>query len=148
LDKQDFQGIYGVEKMKIIIEQTFFEPVPTGKYPAKITEIEETEGMYGLQLKFTFELSPEVVGEPRSLIGWTSKKFSNKSKLFRWTKAALGPIDRSYQFDSDDLIGRKVNITVVEVEGDDGVYNKIEDVSPFNNGPQKPISPPEYDGDW
>lgn len=136
--------------MTIRIKQTYFEPLETGRYPARIAEIEESEGQFGPQLEITFELSPDEDGNTRTLRGYASMKFSGKSKLYRWTKAALGgePIDRSYTFNSEDLIGKKVYITVIEIEGDDGDYNKIEDVSPFTEEPQQTSPPPEYEGDW
>lgn len=140
--------------MTITLVQTFYEPIPTGKYPAKINQIEVADGQFGPQLKFTFELPPGEDGETRTLIGWCSQKFSNKSKLYAWTKAAFGgePIDRSYTFSSEDLIGRKVNLTVVEKENEDGVYNKIEDVTPFTEqvseaSPQS-TPPPVFEGEW
>ena len=138
--------------MSITIEQTIYEPIPTGKYTAKIAEIEESDGQFGPQIKFRFELPPDEEGETKSLLGWASQKFSTKSKLYAWTKAALGggPIDRSYAWSSDDLLGKKVYITVVEKEGDEGVFNKIDGISPFNQqSPQPaPLPPPDYDGDW
>ena len=51
--------------MTIKIDQTKYEPVPTGRYSAKIVDIEETEGQFGPQLKFTFELPPDEDGENR-----------------------------------------------------------------------------------
>lgn len=141
--------------MTITLEQTFYEPIPTGKYPAKINQIEVADGQFGPQLRFTFELPPGENSESRTLIGWCSQKFSNKSKLYGWTKAAFGgeSIDRSYTFSSDDLVGKKVNLTVVEKENDDGVFNKIEGVTPFivkeNQTPPQSTSPPEFDGsEW
>ena len=136
--------------MTITIEQTHYEPIPTGKYPARITEIESSEGQFGPQLKFTFELPPNQNGDPRTILGWTSQKFSSKSKLYTWTKAALGgeQIDRSYIFNSDDLIGCKVLLTVVERESDDGeIFNKIDGVSPFVKQEPQPSPSPAYEGD-
>ena len=119
--------------MTIKIAQTFYEPVPTGRYVARISEIEEADGQYGPQLKFSFDLPPDEEGQPRSLIGWTSQRFSPKSKLYGWVKAAFGGgvIDRQYTFNSDELIGKKVFLTVVEKTGDNGIFNKIEDVTPY-----------------
>ena len=138
--------------MTIKIEQTIYEPVPTGRYSAKIVDIEETEGQFGPQLKFTFELPPDEDGENRTIFGWCSKKFSSKSKLYGWTRAALGgnSIDRSYMFNSDDLIGRKVTLSVTEEQGELGIVNKISSVIPYVNktsGQDKPTQPPISE-DW
>ena len=137
--------------MSITIEQTHYDPIPTGKYPAKIAEIEESDGQYGPQLKIRFELPPDEKGETKSLTGWTSRKFNSQSKLYAWTKAAFGgePIDRSYIFNSDDLLGKKILITVVEKEGDKGVFNKIDGLSPFEEQFQESAPPPQdFDGVW
>jgi hypothetical protein len=133
--------------MTITIEQTIYEPIPTGKYPAKIANIEEAEGQFGPQLKFEFELPPGDDGEDRTLLGWASRKFSNKSKLYKWTQAALGggPIDRSYTFNSRDLIGRPVYIHVVEEQGDNGPYNKITSLAPYDKQESLPEAPPPPD---
>ena len=119
--------------MEITIEQVYYEAIPTGKYPAKIKEIEEADGQFGPQLKFTFELQPDENGEHRTLLGWASKKFSNKSKLYAWTRAAMGgnTIDRSYTFKSGDLLGKYVHIVVVEEESDNGTINKIDKLLPY-----------------
>jgi hypothetical protein len=128
--------------MTITIEQTIYEPIPTGKYPAKIASIEEADGQFGPQLKFEFELPPGENGEDRTLLGWASRKFSNKSKLYKWTQAAFGggPIDRAYTFNSGDLLGRPVYLNVVEEEGDNGPYNKITSLAPYDKPESQPIS--------
>ena len=138
----------------VTIEQTYYEPIPTGKYPAKIKEIVEADGQFGPQLKFTFELQPDEDGENRELSGWTSQKFSNKSKLYKWTKAVFGgnPVDRSYTFKSEDLIGGMVLLTVVERESEDGeIYSKVDGLSAYqkpSQQPSQPPAPPEYLGDY
>ncbi|MFC2052842.1 hypothetical protein ACFLV7_00890 [Chloroflexota bacterium] len=121
--------------MSITIEQTVYEPVPTGRYSARIIEIAESDGQFGPQVKITFELPPDEHGETRTIYGWCSQKFSTRSKLYEWTKAALGgePIDRIYTFDSDDLVGKKVTLSVTEENGELGIYNKISSVMPYVN---------------
>ena len=121
--------------MTIRIEQTIYEPVPTGRYSAKIVEVEESEGQFGCQIKITFELPPDANGEKRTIYGWCSQKFSSRSKLYLWTKAALGggPIDRNYTFTSDDLTGKRVTLTITEEQGELGIYNKISSVMPYIN---------------
>lgn len=116
--------------MSIKITQVHYQPLPTGEYKAEIINIEITEGQYGEQLKFTFNLHDQK--ENRTLIGWASAKFSSKSKLYAWTKAALGgnDIPPSMGFDSDNLIGRNVILVVTEKQGDNGIINKIEALKP------------------
>jgi len=128
------------------IEQTVYEVLPTGDYPASIGRIELEDGQYGQQLKFSFDLLVEEYAD-RTLLGWASAKFSTKSKLYGWTRAALGgqPIDPAYVLDTDDLIGKKVLLTVLVKQKDDGSgieFNKIDSVRPYRNG-QAPVQQPE-----
>lgn len=140
--------------MGIQIQQSVFETIPVGEYLASIEHIEEVEGQFGDQLKFEFVIEGGE-HDGTSLLGWASKKFSTKSKLYKWTKAAFGgadiPID--YTFDSDDLLGRKVILTVVVNTKDDGTeFNRVEAIRPIkqkNNGgngaPPPPPAPPRED---
>lgn len=137
--------------MGIQIQQSVYETIPTGEYKASIENIEEVEGQFGDQLKFEFVIEGGEY-DGTSLLGWVSKKFSNKSKLFKWTRAAFGgadiPID--YNFDSDDLLSRKVVLTVVVTSKDDGSeFSKISDVRPLRqkkSGNGAP-PPPNYQED-
>jgi hypothetical protein len=138
--------------MPIIIEQTHWEPIPTGNYPAKIVDLEEIDEQYGPQIKFTFELTPDDEGESRTIYGWCTRKFSPKSKLYGWMKAALGggPIDRNYKFNSDDLIGRRVILSITEDQREDGLVNRISGVMPHNNQNEDQEDPfaPQDEPDW
>lgn len=136
--------------MAITIAQTVFETIPCGRYPAKIVAIVEEVGQFGPQLKFRFELPKGEGGSARILYGWTSKKFSNQSKLYDWTRAALGgaPIDPNYVFNSDDLIGKKVFITVLEEQSDRGAFNKIQSMFPYQPKTQQAPPPLQDPQDW
>jgi hypothetical protein len=119
------------------IKQTRTEILPGGEYPAEIATIEAADGQFGPQLKITFDL----LDRPgRSLMGWCSQKFSPKSKLYLWTKAAFGghDIPPAWTFDSDRLIGKKVILSVVRRRDDDGdEYNRIDNVLSWHNGSQQ-----------
>jgi len=121
--------------------QTYI-PLDEGNYPAEIARIELETGQFGQQLKFSFDLLGEHEG--RTLLGWASAKFSSKSKLYAWTRAALGgqPMEPGYLLNTDDLIGRKVNLTVERESREDGSeYNKVSRIRPYQNG-QAPVQPP------
>ena len=86
-------------------------------------------------------------------MGWASATFSNKSKLYRWTRAGFGgqPIPREYSFTPGDLVGRKVRLTVLVKVRDDGEeYNKVEEVLPlreqnlFPQGSSEPQGQPAH----
>jgi hypothetical protein len=122
--------------MSIRINQTHYQVLPIGEYVAKITEIVEEDGKFGLQLKFTFDmLAPDLY--MRYVTGWCTAKFSKKSKLYAWTKAALGgnPIPEDWAFDSDDILNKIVRLELVTEEKDDGeTYNQIHAVKPGQKG--------------
>ena len=123
--------------MKITIEQTSHELLPLGSYVAEISDIHEVTGQYGPQLKFIFCIAEgDFAGQ--ELWGWASSKFSPKSKLYSWTQAAFNtPIPRTYTFDSDDVIGRRVKLTVIVHTGEDGTeYNRISTVSVYHGQPK------------
>jgi len=134
--------------MPITIKQSHYEPVPAGKYLAKIAEIEEDDGQFGPFLKIRFEFQLDEGGETRFLTGLASRKFSTTSKLYEWTEAAFGggPIDRSYTFNSDDLLGRYVYINAVEEKGETGSYTSITSLSPYEQQSRvsTPPPPPEF----
>ena len=136
--------------MSIIIPQTSFEPIPSGKYTAKITKISESKKFEeNPQLQFSFELLANEAGDSRTICGWANQKFSPKSKLFSWTNAAIGPIERSYVFNSDDLLNKKVLISVVSEKRVDGSgYNKIVDVSPITQQTTLSLPTSEFAGEW
>ena len=118
--------------MTITIAQSKYDPVPTGEYPARISDIQADEGKFGPQVKFTFNL----LGRDKTLTGWTSQKFSRQSKLFKWTARALNRSIRPNEaFNSDELLDREVRLQVVVKNRDDGSqFNAIHDLLPAENG--------------
>ncbi len=117
--------------MAIKINQTTYELVPTGEYPAVIDDVEYSDGKFGQQLRFRFALQGQYQG--RILSGWTSPTFSPNSKLYGWVRSALGggPIPKGQEFNSDEIIGKQVILVVVQKVGENGPYSRIEDVRPF-----------------
>ena len=121
------------------VEQTFYETMPEGLYPGKVQKIDGVEGLYGPQFKFVFEVYEEGKILPQEITAWCSRKFSTKSKLFAWTKAALGgnPIPEDYNFSALDIIGKDLTIFVEQTEpNEDGtVYNRIGKVMALQGKP-------------
>ena len=113
---------------------TTYEPIDPGNYVAKIAKIEDVEGQFGEQHKFTFELAPDEEGETRTMLGWCSAKFSSKSKLGEWVRAILfnnNEIPTGFELDTDELIGRSVMLQVsTEKDTDGNEINKIAKMYP------------------
>lgn len=113
--------------MGIKIQQTVYETLEPGEYSAVVDAIEDVTGQFGPQLKWTFRLAG---GQP--VVGWSSQTFSPKSKLYKWTCAALGRGDlpRDYAFDSDHVLGRLLRLILIVEAGKDGDFNRISEVLP------------------
>jgi hypothetical protein len=114
--------------------------VDEGTYLAEITDLEQSEGQFGTQVKFTFTLL-EFEDEPVTLIGWTSGNYSEKSKLFGWNKAALGAkFNPDDAFQASKMKNKKVQLQVSRRIGTNGTeYNKVESVFAYRNpAPRKP----------
>lgn len=123
--------------MSITIEQTSYELLPVGDYAAVITDIQSEAGLYGPQLRFTFTIEGDA-HNGNQLKGWCSAKFSPKSKLYEWSRAAFGgaEIPADYAFNSDHILGRKVTLSVIIDPKDDGTeFNKIQTVKRFRATP-------------
>jgi hypothetical protein len=127
--------------MGTTIKQTSYDLLPVGEYQAKIGATEVAEGKFGPQIKIRFDiLTPGF--EDRSLMGWASASFSNKSKLFAWARAAFGKdIPPTYDLDLDHLLGRKVTLVVVTTRKEDGAeYNNIHDIKAWLPTPAKSLA--------
>ena len=106
--------------------------IPMGEYPARIKDVsEEPEGQFGPQFKYLFEIT-NGEQEGVSLMGWTSQKFSAKSKMKQWVTAATQEsFSAGDEFYPDSLVGKDVRIGVLKkVKDDGGEFNKIDSVLP------------------
>ena len=106
--------------------------IPMGEYPARIKDVsEEPEGQFGPQFKYLFEIT-NGEQEGVSLMGWTSQKFSAKSKMKKWVTAATQQsFSAGDEFYPDSLVGKDVRIGVLkEAKDDGGEFNKINAVLP------------------
>ena len=121
-----------------IIEQTRFEVLPAGEYTATIADVQITAGKFGDQAEFSFVIEDgEFAGAV--LKGWTSARFSPKSRLYAWAKAAFGgqPIPPTYNLDTDDLLQRRVNLMVIARVKESGEeFSKIDDCRPYRVVPR------------
>lgn len=121
------------------------ELIETGWYKARIKAITPEEGKFGPQLKWVFE----IVAEPyagQTLSAWVNQSMNTTGRLVLWGCAALGETvaTEDTEFDTEDCVGRVVEIQVTEKTGKDGkVYNKVEDVRPPRKAKGKAKPQPE-----
>ena len=107
------------------------EALGTGEYSGELLAIEQSDGQFGTQVKFTFALTaPEHNG--RRLTAYARLSGSTQGKLAKWVQALLGrPIKEGETVDLFRLIGKPCVLVVVRASKPDGSsYNKIEDVLP------------------
>lgn len=123
-----------------------YEPVEPGEYKARLTELEEElEGMYGPQVRFTFEITDDQDYKGQTVRGWCSLKldedgeftFWEGTKLWDWVIALRGsePMSTEEEFELDDLVGSTCRILVVTKKKKDGTpTDKIDNVLPPKKG--------------
>lgn len=132
----------GEKRMGKTLKLEKFDPLPTGEYLAEIVGVTEESGKFGDQFKIQFKILEPEDFWGRHVGGWCSQTLTPKSKLYSWVRAAMfngAPIPDDFEFDVDNLIGKKVRLQVVVQTGEDGgVHNRINDVQP----PRKPGSRP------
>lgn len=122
-----------------IIKQQRFDCLPAGNYPARIAAVSLEKGKYGDQLRVKFDLVGDLSG--RSVTGWATATFGGRSKLTDWVRAAIfdgSAIPETYDLNTADLLDRRVTLTLIERQGNDGErFNKVDAVNPPRNiGPQ------------
>jgi hypothetical protein len=118
------------------IKREEYEPLDAGIYPATVAEVTTAEGTFGPQWVFKFRLEDEETGEEHTLMGWASKKFSPKAKLFGWVKVLMfggREIPADFQeIDSDMLVGKRCLVSVGIRQKEDGTPgNRVDDLLPL-----------------
>lgn len=107
------------------------DPLPTGEYNARLVNIETTDGQFGTQLKFTFELI-DPAHNGRRLTAYARLSDSLKGKLVQIAGALLGrPLQVGEVIDWGALMNRPARLVVLRAVKPDGTtYNKVESVLP------------------
>jgi len=137
------------------IEQTVYEVLPAGQYPAKVVDVQEKQGNWGPFLKLMFEVEGgEHAG--MTITGVASAKFSNRSKLYKWVRALYGQaIPKAYTLETSNLLGRHCILGLEVIEDDGTEFNRVESISPARKqqaakpaAPAAPAPPPQDEAPW
>jgi len=105
------------------------ETIPTGEYPTQITDLIEEEGKFGQQVKFTLEIIGDGDYTGKNLLAWAALSPSMKGKLAKWAAACGIQLEPGIEFDTDELIGKRVMAVVLVKTKDDGSeFNKVEEL--------------------
>lgn len=108
-----------------------YDPLPTGEYDARLVNIETADGQYGVQVKFTFELT-DASHSGRRLTAYARLSDSLKGKLAQYVSALLGrPLQAGEVIDWNALPNRPCRLVVLKAVKPDGTtYNRVESVLP------------------
>jgi len=99
----------------LLVQPTFSKLHPTGNFQALISNVEETEGLYGKQFKFVIDTDLTMKELGYSLFYYTSQNFSTRSKLGQLILSVLGktPDDyRSQELDLQQMIGHQLIVKI------------------------------------
>jgi outer membrane biosynthesis protein TonB len=119
-----------------------FPWIDAGVYDAVVTGIKQQEGkpdrwgkadpylMWIFKIAEEVTKNNEVVDLEVSVVGLTSMKFSDKSKLGKWSVAAGLDVQVGDTIDLEEVIGKPVKITVTLVEKSGAKKNFVSDVNP------------------
>jgi hypothetical protein len=125
-----------------------YQALATGEYLAQVTDIEDADGTYGPQFKFTFELLAPKAVEGKHKMGWCSQKLTSggikTSKLWTWTEALFNrKIVVGEDLDTLNLIGRKCVLVIVNTIVDGDEMDKITGMKPYKK--QEPFVLGEFE---
>lgn len=112
-----------------IIPQERWSVIAPGEYLVTIESADVSEGRFGAQVEFLLSLEDGPM-----LKAWVSAKFSPRSKLYLWTRAAFGQdIPEDYDLDLDHLVGRQVLATIVtRLKDDNGEFSKVDSLRAYH----------------
>ena len=125
--------------MAIRIIQRTIETLPMGEYVAVVKSLDSETRDFGRgdqeQVRWFFACETPA-GVVVDVPGWCSAIFTNRSKLYAWTKAVLGggEMPRDYNFNSDDMVGRKVIVALTVKDREDGSdFNRVDRLLPVRD---------------
>lgn len=104
-----------------------FKDINPGIYPAKITDIVEENGPYGMFLRFHFTVTSG------DLVDWTffgivKPNNYKQAKFYRWMTIILGTEPTYDETDIWQLIGKDCHILLDKKKKDDRVYFSVKEL--------------------
>jgi len=113
-----------------------------GIYPAKVNNIDEIDGQFGLQWRFEFAIDNS---EERPW-AWATAKIGTKTKLYKWATALLGrQLAIGERLVRAELIGKPCNVIIKEkpdMEADGGMRRYVDDIIKAKGAGKSEPTPP------
>jgi hypothetical protein len=104
-----------------------FKDINPGIYPAKITDVMEEDGPYGIFLRFHFTVTSGDLKD-WSFYGIVKPNAFKQAKFYRWLTIILGKEPTSDQFVLSQIVGKKCNIALERKAKGDKVYYSVKEL--------------------
>lgn len=120
--------------MDIVIPKQTFRLIPQGTYRGIIDSLEKVQGRFGDQIQFKIRINTDGVegleGEEVTLTAWASAKYGEKTKLYKWNRAALGPdFDPNADFSAVAMKEKRVLVVIeTRISSDGSEFNRVSDL--------------------
>ena len=104
-----------------------FKDIVTGIYPAKITDIIEEYGPYGIFLRFHFTVTS---GDLKNWVfyGIVKPNTIKQAKFYRWVTIIMGKEPPSGDLDIFQIIGKECSIALERKTKDGKVYYYVKEL--------------------
>lgn len=104
------------------------EVLPTGDYVVECQDVAIADGKYGPQVRWRLYVEH---GDGVELSAWTSTSQSLRSKTVAWYQAFCGEVEAGETVDLRDCVGKVALATILRKTGDEGEFNKVDDIRPL-----------------
>jgi hypothetical protein len=128
------------------VQMTEFEPIPTGVYPAILTEIKAGTNKFGPVFNWVFKVTQAIgtVKAGQVVTGMTSQALTTKSKMYQWIQAfGVANVAVNQNFNTDVLLNKNVAIEVTQ-KGDYSnvtMVRSMEALAALANAVAPPVQP-------
>lgn len=112
-----------------------FKDITPGIYPAKITDISQEDGPYGLFLRFNFTITSGDLKD-WSFYGIVKPTTFKQAKFYRWLTIILDKEPANDDFDIYQIIGKQCFIALEKRTKGDKVYYSVKELVKENNQKQ------------
>ena len=104
-----------------------FKDITPGIYPAKITDISQEDGPYGLFLRFNFTITSGDLKD-WSFYGNVKPNTFKQAKFYRWLTIILEKEPPNDDFDIYQIIGKQCSIALERRIKGDKVYYSVKEL--------------------
>lgn len=105
-----------------------FKDITPGIYPAKITDIVQEEGPYGVFLRFHFTITHGDLVD-WSFYGLVKPYVFKQSKFYRWLTIIMGNEPATDEWDIVQMIGKECHILLQKTTKGDKVYYSVRELA-------------------